>query len=43
MNKELEEQFKEVTKKLATQFGEDIDLQAMLFLIGLQELGKKER
>jgi hypothetical protein len=40
MNKELEEQFKEVTKKLATQFGEDIDLQAMLFLIGLQELGK---
>lgn len=27
-------------KKLRPEFGEDIDLQAVLFLIGVQELGK---
>jgi hypothetical protein len=40
MNTELEEQFKAVTEHLARQFGEDLDIQAILFLIGVQELGK---
>ena len=40
MKTELEQQFELVTKGLAKQFGDDIDLQAVLFLIGLQELGK---
>ena len=40
MNSELEKNFEEVQQVLASQFGDDIDLQAMLFLIGLQELGK---
>lgn len=40
MNKELDEQFAEAVKQLSKQFGDDIDLQAVLFLIGLQELGK---
>lgn len=37
---ELKEEFEKVTCHLAKQFGEDIDLQAILFLIGIQELGK---
>ena len=37
---ELESNFAEVLKKLSAQFGDDIDLQAILFLIGIQELGK---
>ncbi len=40
MDLELEKNFELVSKKLATQFGDDIDLQAILFLIGVQELGK---
>lgn len=40
MENELEKSFKEVLKKLSTQFGDDIDIQAVLFLIGVQELGK---
>jgi len=40
MNTELEKEFEEVLTKLNSQFGEDIDLQALLFLIGVQELGK---
>lgn len=40
MNPELEKAFESVQQKLAGQFGNDIDLQAILFLIGLQELGK---
>ncbi len=32
--------FEQVLDKLAVQFGGDIDLQAILFLIGIQELGK---
>ncbi|MDQ3046566.1 MAG: hypothetical protein M3R27_03390 [Bacteroidota bacterium] len=40
MTKETDLQFKDVLKHLSTQFGEDIDVQAILFLIGLQELGK---
>ena len=40
MDLELEENFKEVLKRMSDQFGDDLDLQALLFLIGLQELGK---
>ncbi len=40
MDIELENKFKEVLKTLEVQFGEDIDIQAVLFLIGVQELGK---
>ena len=40
MVSELESNFERVVKQLGTQFGEDIDLQAVLFLIGVQELGK---
>ena len=36
----LEENFKSVIKNLSAQFGDDIDMQAVLFLIGVQELGK---
>lgn len=38
MDTELE--FQNITKQLAKQFGEDIDIQGLLFIIGLQELGK---
>ncbi len=40
MVNEHEKQFKDVLKALSKQFGDDIDLQAVLFLIGVQELGK---
>ena len=40
MDAELEIEFKNVVKRLSEQFGEDMDVQALLFLIGLQELGK---
>jgi len=40
MDLELEENFKEVVKRMSDQFGDDLDLQALLFLIGVQELGK---
>lgn len=33
-------EFQDVLKTLSSQFGEDIDVQAILFLIGVQELGK---
>jgi hypothetical protein len=33
-------EFQDVLKRLALQFGDDIDIQAILFLIGLQELGQ---
>ena len=39
MEKTLEQAWKEVVLKLETRFGEGLDLQAILFLIGLQELG----
>jgi hypothetical protein len=32
--------WEDIVEKLEKQFGEDIDLQAILFIIGLQELGK---
>jgi len=40
MTPEIEKNWKQVLEKLNTQFGKDIDLQAILFLIGVQELGK---
>jgi len=41
MNKEeLDIEFEKVLKAMAPQFGEEIDEQAILFLIGVQELGK---
>jgi hypothetical protein len=40
MDIEIGTEFKNVMKSLSLQFGDDIDIQAVLFLIGLQELGK---
>ncbi len=40
MDLELEKQWQEVCKKLSLQFDQDLDLQGILFLIGVQELGK---
>lgn len=39
MEKTLKKAWKEVVSKLENRFGEGLDLQAILFLIGLQELG----
>lgn len=36
----MNQEFQDVLKTLSPQFGEDIDVQAILFLIGIQELGK---
>ena len=36
----IEKQWKELLKVLNNQFDGDLDLQAVLFLIGVQELGK---
>lgn len=40
MDIDLEKNFQIALKKLAIQFGEGLDMQAVLFLIGVQELGK---
>lgn len=40
MDIELENEWKKVLEKLQPQFGDDMDIQAILFLIGVQELGK---
>lgn len=37
---ETEFEYQNVLKQIAKQFGEDIDIQGLLFIIGLQELGK---
>jgi hypothetical protein len=37
---ETEFEYQQVLKQIAKQFGEDIDIQGLLFIIGLQELGK---
>ena len=37
---ETEFEYQNVLKKIAKQFGEEIDIQGLLFIIGLQELGK---
>ena len=38
MNFELEKNWRETVKKIAGNFGEQMDLQSILFVIGLQEL-----
>lgn len=40
MQNEVEKNFQEVLKTLSKQFGDDMDVKAVLFLIGVQELGK---
>ena len=40
MDNELENNWKDLLKKLGSDFGEDINIDAVLFLIGVQELGK---
>lgn len=37
---EIETEWKKVLNQLSPTFGEDLDLQAIVFLIGIQELGK---
>jgi hypothetical protein len=39
MDAELKTKWDETVKKIEAKFGEDIDIQAILFLIGVQELG----
>ncbi len=39
MDTEFEESWKSTLKKIADNYGEELDLQAILFLIGVQELG----
>ena len=43
MDVELEKNWKHVLSKLSEQFGEELDMQGILFLIGVQELGKGYR
>jgi hypothetical protein len=40
---ELEQKWQLVRKKISAQFGQELDLQGILFLIGVQELGKGYR
>ena len=40
MNAEIDLEFGKVLKQLTVQFGDDIEMQGVLFLIGVQELGK---
>jgi hypothetical protein len=40
MELDLDFKFTEVVKMLEAQFGADLDVQGILFLIGVQELGK---
>lgn len=39
MDAELEKEWQNVLKQIRSQFGEDLDLPGVLFLIGVQELG----
>ncbi len=41
MEIEFEKKWKEVSKKINIRFGQEMDVQAILFVIGLQELGQK--
>jgi hypothetical protein len=43
MEKEAQEKWNKLLAKLEKEFGGDLDLQAILFLIGVQELGKGYR
>jgi hypothetical protein len=40
MDVQFELEWQAVIKRLEAQFGEDIDLQSMVYLIGVQELGQ---
>ena len=40
MLQEFEENWKAVVKKISEPYGEELEMQAILFLIGVQELGK---
>ena len=40
MDAEFEKQWQHTLKQISLQFGEDIDIKGVLFLIGVQELGK---
>lgn len=40
MEETLDQSWKKVVAMLEGRFGEDLDMQAILFLIGLQELGQ---
>ena len=40
MDNELEQEFEKVRAALSDQFGQELDLQGVLFLVGVQELGK---
>ena len=40
IDREFEKKWKELKKKIEIDFGGDLDLQGILFLIGVQELGK---
>lgn len=42
-NIELEEQWKTLLAELSISFGEELDMQAILFIIGLQELNKNHK
>lgn len=39
MDKDFEQKWADTVKKVEGKFGEDLDVQAILFLIGVQELG----
>jgi hypothetical protein len=39
MDKDFEQKWLDTVKKVEVKFGEDLDVQAILFLIGVQELG----
>ena len=43
MDYAFEMRWQQMLKKLETDFGEEIDLEAVLFLIGVQELGQGSR
>jgi hypothetical protein len=43
MEKDLETSWNNLLKKIEPEFGGELDLQAILFLIGVQELGKGYR
>lgn len=43
MDDAFEEEWKQVVSKIEKQFGEEIDLSGILFLIGIQELGQGYR
>ena len=43
MDEAFEAEWNTVVSRIETQFGEDIDLQGILFLVGVQELGQGNR